>query len=48
MPLTNNEIKALLDAMKAMAGALERQIPADEPTPPETPSMWGANWQTVW
>lgn len=29
MPLTNDEIKALLDAMKALAGARDRQIPGD-------------------
>lgn len=45
MPLTNDEIKALLDALKALAGALERQIPADEPPPT---AMWPMDWQTVW
>jgi hypothetical protein len=46
MPLNQEETVALLQALKSLADALERQI--QNPTPPETPSMWGATWQTVW
>jgi hypothetical protein len=48
MSLTNNETKAVLEALKALAAAVERQIPADEPPPPSTTTMWPATWQSAW
>ncbi|GGD24497.1 hypothetical protein [Aureimonas glaciei] len=47
MPLTNDEIKALLEAVKVLAGALDRQIPAGD-TPPPTTSMWPNDWTSIW
>jgi hypothetical protein len=47
MPLTNDEMKALLEAVKALAGALDRQIPVGDASPPTT-SMWPADWILAW